>query len=295
VGAAKILVTGSTGTVGGHVARLLAAEGVRCQVMVRTAEAARHAADVGYDVVMGDFADQASLVSAFEGAECLFLVAPLVPELEELECHAIAAAEKAGIRRVVKLSTAGVAQAQSAAGVVPRQYPLHQRSEERLERSGLAYTHLRPGPFMQNTLNFAPAVVAEGLFRGSWGDGRMAYVDVRDVAAAATTVLREDGHEGRAYELTGPEALSPSDVASKLSVATGTTIRYLDVPREGVRQAMLQRGMSEWFADAMVEVMDHTREGAAGHLTDHVLDLTGRPPVSYDEFAAEHASLFRAA
>jgi hypothetical protein len=78
-------------------------------------------------------------------------------------------------------------------------------------------------------------------------------------------------------------------VASKLSVATGTTIRYVDVPGEGVRQAMLQRGMPDWFAGAMVEVMDQTREGVADHPTYHVRDLTGKSPLSYDEFAAEHA------
>jgi uncharacterized protein YbjT (DUF2867 family) len=141
--------------------------------MVRAAEGGRRLADLGYDVVRGDFGDEASVVSAFEGAECVFLVAPLVPELEKLEGHAIDAATSGGVRRVVKLVTAGVAQAQAGAGMVPRQYPLHQRSEERLARSGLSYTHLRPGPFMQDTLNFAPTVVAEGLFRGAWGNGRM--------------------------------------------------------------------------------------------------------------------------
>ena len=263
--------------------------------MARSAEGARHLADHGYDVVRGDLGDQASVVSAFEGAHCVFLVAPLVPELEELEGHAIDAALNAGVQRVVKLSTAGVAQAQAGVGTVPRQYPLHRRSEERLERSGVGYTHLRPGPFMQNTLNFAPSVVDDGVFRGAWGDGRMGYVDVRDVATAAVKVLLEEGYEGRAYELTGPEALSPTDVASKLSAATGTSIRYVDVPGEGVRQVMLERGLSDWFAGAMVEVMDHTRQGAADHLSDDVRDLTGRPPRSYDEFATEHASLFRPA
>ena len=290
---ARILVTGATGTVGGHVARLLAADGVPFKAMTRTPRANGHLGDLDCEVAEGDFRVPASLISAFEGVDCLFLVAPLVPDLAELEAHAIDAAADAGVRRVVKLSTAGVSQTQAAsARVVPRQYPLHRRSEEHLERSGLDYTHLRPGPFMQNTLNFAPSVVAEGVFRGAWGDGRMGYVDVRDVAAVAVKVLREEGHEGRAYELTGPAALSPRDVASKLSAAAGRTIRYVDVPAEGVREAMLKRGMPEWFVGAMIEVMDHTRDGAADHLTETVRELTSEAPRSYDDFAAEHASSF---
>lgn len=281
-----ILITGATGTVSGEVARALAADGVPFRALVRD----RSRADglPGAELVVGDYTDPDSLAAAFEGVDRLFLVAPLTPRLAELEGHAVDAAEQAGVRHVVKLSTAGVTQGDGG----PRQYPLHRGSEEHLERSGLAYTHLRPGPFFQNTLNFAPSIAAEGVFRGAWGEGTLGYVDVRDVAQVAARVLTGDGHEGQAYELTGPEPLAPADIARELSAATGREVRYVDVPPEGVRQAMASRGMPEWLAGAMAEVQEHTRHGGAGRVTDDVARITGRPPRSYADFAREFADRF---
>ncbi len=108
----------------------------------------------------------------------------------------------------------------------------------------------------------------------------------RDVAAVAAAVLTQEGHEGRAYELTGPEALAPADIATTLSAATGRELRYEDVPAEAVRQAMLGGGMPEWLAGAITEVMQHTREGEATPATPAVADLLGRPPRSYERLRA---------
>lgn len=289
-----ILVTGATGTVGGHVARELKSVGVPFCALVRDRARAEQTPGAEVEFREGDYQRPATLLAALQDVDRVFLVAPLVPQLANLERNAVDAAVQAGVRHIVKLSTAGVAQATNAgSSSVPRQYPLHRRAEEQLERSGIAFTHLRPGPFMQNTLNFAPSIAAEGVFRGAWGDGAMAYVDVRDVAAVAARVLTEDGHEGQAYELTGPEALSPAEIARKLSAAIGRKVRYQDVPPEAVHEAMLSRGMPEWFAAAMVEVMAHTRTGAAARVTQAVFELTGRPPRPYDEFAHEFVSAFR--
>ncbi len=290
--AVKIVVTGVTGTVGGEVARALLAEGVPFRAMVRDRAKAGDLSRAGVEVVDGAYEDPEGLVTAFAGMNCLFLVSPLVPQLEDFEGNAVQAAARAGVRHVVKLSTAGVAQDVADGATVPRQYPLHRRSEERLERSGLVFTHLRPGPFMQNTLNFAPSIAAEALFRGAWGDGRMGYVDVRDVAKVAVAVLRGDDHGGKVYELTGPEALSAADVAHRLSAAIGREVRYVDVPSEGIRHAMLSRGMPKWFVEAMVEVMEHTRDHAAGRVTQAVSELTGHPARSYDDFAREFSFRF---
>jgi uncharacterized protein YbjT (DUF2867 family) len=240
----------------------------------------------------GDYERPETLYEAFDGADRMFLVAPLGPRLAELEGNAIDAALRAGMRHVVKLSTAGVTQTSAAGLTTPRQYPLHRAAEQRLERSGIAFTHLRPGPFMQNTLNFAPSIAAEGVFRGAWGQGAMGYVDVRDVATVAARTLTGEGHERQAYELTGPQALSPTDIARQLSAALGREVEYQDVPPEAVRQAMLARGMTEWFAGAMVEVMEHTRTSVGARVTQAVYDLTGRRPRSYDEFAHEFARTF---
>jgi uncharacterized protein YbjT (DUF2867 family) len=145
---------------------------------------------------------------------------------------------------------------------------------------------------MQNTLNSAPLIAAGGFFRGAFGDGAMGYVDLKDVGAVAARVLTGTGDEGKAYELTGPEALSCADIAVRLSAALGREIRYEDVPAEAIRQGMASRGMPEWFANATVEVMEHARTGAAARVTDAVSELTGRPPRSYADFASDSAPAF---
>jgi len=288
--APKIAVMGATGMVGGSVVSELRSAAVPFLALVRDRIRARQVLGAKIEMRECDYGRPETLDAAFQGVESVFLVAPLVSQLAELEGNAVEAAARAGVRHVVKLSTAGVRQ--SSGRGVPRQYPLHRRAEEQLERSGLAFTHLRPGPFMQNTLNFASSIAAEGVFRGAWGDGAIAYVDVRDVAAVAALILSGRGHDGQVYELTGPDALSSTDVARKLSATLGREVRYQDIPPEAVRQAMLARGISQWFAGAIAEVMEHTRTNAGARVTHAISEITGRRPRSYDAFAREFAPAF---
>jgi uncharacterized protein YbjT (DUF2867 family) len=290
-----ILVTGATGMVGGHLLTQLLAEGVDCRALVRDPNRLNEKQRARVEVVEGDFDDPSSLALAMKGVKRVLLLAPLGPRLAEHEANTVDAAVAAGVVHVVKISTLGVTQVAEAGDArVPRQYPLHRQSEERLERSGLAYTHLRAAPFMQNTLNFAPSIKSDGLFRGSWGTGRMAYVDVRDVAAAAVRALTQDGHEGKAYALTGPESLSSADVASRISDATGHAVQYVDVPVEATVQGMIARGVPEWFAGAMGEVQAHIRSGHADTVTDEVARLTGAQPRSFAQFCADNRATFGA-
>ncbi len=193
---------------------------------------------------------------------------------------------------MVKLSTAGVTQEPVEGHTLPRQYPLHRSGEQRIEGSGMEYTHLRPGPFMQNTLNFAPSIKAEGVFRGAWGDGALGYVDVRDVAAVGLEILRRGTSTG-ALELTGPETLSGADIAARLTAALGRDVDYIDVPAEGVRQAMLARGMPEWLVGAMVEVMQHATGSGRARITQTITEVTGSPARSYDDFLRDFGFLFK--
>jgi uncharacterized protein YbjT (DUF2867 family) len=289
-----ILVTGATGTVGSHLVRELRGAGVPFRAFVRDPKRGKAMLGPGVEIVEGDYAQAQSIASALVGVERVFLIAPLVPELAQLEANVIHSAARSNVQHIVKLSTLGVIQDQRAAvRPEPRQYPLHRESEERLERSDLAFTHLRPGPFMQNLLNFAPAIANEGVFYGSWGEGRMGYVDVRDVAAVAARALTEPGHEGKAYSLTGPEALSLAHIAERISVAIGREVRYVDVPIEASQKAMLARGIPEWMVGAMGEVMAHARGGGADMVADGVMRVTRKPPRSFDDFAREFAPVFR--
>lgn len=288
-----ILITGATGTVGVWLTGELLAEDVPFRVLVRDPQRAAQVLGPDVDLVEGDYERPETLHTALAGIERLFLISPLTPRLADQEGEVIDAAVRAGVEHVVKLSTLGVLRGSDGlSSPEPRQYPLHRLSEERLEHSGIAFTHLRPGPFMQNVLSFAPRIAREDAFYGSWGDGRMRYVDVRDVAAVAARVLTEDGHERKAYGITGPETLSQAQVAGKLSAATGKEVRYIDVPPEVAREGMLRRGMPEWLAGAMVEVMASIRRGGADESYDGVSRVTGRRPRSFDDFARDFAPVF---
>jgi (4-alkanoyl-5-oxo-2,5-dihydrofuran-3-yl)methyl phosphate reductase len=217
-----IVVSGGTGTVGREVAATLQAAGVPLRALVRDAARARALLGPDVDLAVADYGDAAGLRAAMRGGRRLLMVAALGPRLAEQEAALMDAAAGAGVRHVVKLSTLGVVEPPVAGErAEPRPYPLHRASERRLERSGLDWTHLRPGPFMQNLLGQAAAIAAEGLLRASWGRGRIAPIDARDVAAVAVRALLDPGHEGRAHALGGPEALSGAEVAERLSPSWG--------------------------------------------------------------------------
>jgi uncharacterized protein YbjT (DUF2867 family) len=132
-----------------------------------------------------------------------------------------------------------------------------------------------------------------GAFFADAGDARISMVDTRDVAAVAAVVLTQPGHAGAHYDVTGPEALSYGDVAAKLTAAMGREIRYVAVPDDAVRQALLGAGLNAWFADALTGLYQEYRrsgtDGYAAQVTGTVERLTGRPARSLDDLLREIA------
>ncbi|MBI3581310.1 MAG: NmrA family NAD(P)-binding protein [Nitrospinae bacterium] len=158
-----------------------------------------------------------------------------------------------------------------------------------MESSGLAWTHLRCTFFAQNFITF-PAV--QGSYYMPFGDGKIGYIDVRDVAAVAVVVLNGPGHEGKVYELTGPEILGVADVARVISAATGREFKYVDVPAEAARAGMIQHGVPAWYADSLLELYAGAKAGYAARLTDTVEKILGRKPRTFQQFAKDNASRF---
>ncbi len=146
---------------------------------------------------------------------------------------------------------------------------------------------------MQNILRFAPAIAASGVFVASMKMGKVAMIDIWDIAAVVAVTLTTDGHAGKAYTITGPEALSMQDVATKLSAATGKQVSYTDEPPEGMRRRMLAAGTPDWLVEVRMEFNAVLREGYASAVTDMVEVVTGKPPRSFGQFAREHASLLK--
>jgi len=126
------------------------------------------------------------------------------------------------------------------------------------------------------------------------GNAPIAFVDMRDVAAVAAKILTSDGHVGRIYTLTGSEALTYAQVAEKLSKLLGTTIKYVDLSPQQLKQSMLQLGMPQWQADALVDLAAYYMEGPGAGITGDVQRVLGRQPIRFDQFLQDYAASFAA-
>ena len=285
----KVLVTGATGTVGAHVVRALGERGVEARALVRDRERGARVLGLGVELAVGDLGDRGSIGRALRGADRVFLACGNVPGQVELERTAIDAAREAGVERLVKLSGP---RADQASPLLFERW--HGEIEAHLRRSGVPSVVLRPGPFMTNLLADAETVRRTGRLFAPAGAAQIAYVDPRDVAAAAAGALVGDGLAGSVHALTGPEAITFASIAEALSAATGRPVEYVDVPDAAAREAMVAAGLPEAVADFIVGTFAEMRAGARARTTDAVRVLSGRAPRPFAQFARDHAALFGA-
>ena len=284
-----ILVTGATGLNGKELLRVLSASGVAVRALVRNPARAEAIATLpNVEIVQGDMAHPETLATGLRGVDRAMLISSSDPMMLDVQTNFIDAARKAGVKHIVKLS-----------GIMPeldsafRFARMHGEIEKRLEASGMAFTHLRAGEFMPAYFRQVPNITAKGAMFLPMEDARIASIDVGDIAEIAAKVLTGSGHEGKTYPLTGPQALTMTEVAEKLSAATGKTIRYVDVPPEAARQAQLGAGMPPYLADALFELFAERRNGKEARVWPDAGALLARPPTSFDEFARRNASVFR--
>jgi uncharacterized protein YbjT (DUF2867 family) len=276
-----ILVTGATGNVGAEVVRVLAEADVPVRALTR--DASRATPQPGVEYVSGDLNKPESVRPALEGARAVFLL-PGYPGMEEL----LADAGRVGVERVVLLS-GGSAGSSDMSNAITR----YMAESERLVReSGLSWTFLRPSAFMSNTFQWLPQLKAGDLVRAPFANVRTASVDPHDIAAVAARALSEDGHEGKIYMPTGPEALLPADRVRILGEVLGRDLRFEGQPDDEAREEMLATTPPE-YVDAFFDFYVN------GSLDESVVrstvqDVTGRPPRTFREWAQAHADVFRA-
>ena len=280
-----ILVLGATGTTGGEVARQLIAAGERPRLLVRSSAKA-HAFEGKAEIVAGDLDDEKSLPAAMRGVDRLYLMSTGTNYLE-LETNAVTAARKAGVRHVVKLSVFGAEDPQ----VVFSHW--HHAAEEMLMKSGMAWTMLRPGNFMTNSLAWAPTIKADGVFHQPSGTGRWAAIDPADISAVAVKALTSTGHEGQAYTLTGRDAMNAAGYAEVIARVIGKRVAFVDVPPEAARKGMLASGMPAAYVDALLDLLAGMKAGKMSAVTDTVTRLLGRPASNFESWVLRHAAAFR--
>jgi uncharacterized protein YbjT (DUF2867 family) len=282
-----ILVTGANGRIGNATVKQLAARGMPVRALVRRSEKAAGITAPGVDIVIGDLALPSTLEAALQGVSSALLVSPLDPRQVDLQGNFVEAARRAGAVHIVKISGLG-----TALDSPVRSGRWHAQIEKHIEDAGLPFTHLRPPFFMQNILRFAPSIRANGEFVGSLQQGKVAMIDVMDIAAVAATALTTPGHAGQAYVLTGPEALSYQDIAERMSRILHKTVRYRDIPLEEMRERLYASGMPEWHVEVQMDFSAALRAGHAATVTDTVAAVTGRPPRAFERFFQEHTTAF---
>lgn len=279
-----ILITGASGNVGKEVLKQIAQTGVQVRAAFQAVSKAA-AIPPRVEVVTVDYNQPETLRTALSAVERVFLVGPPTAQLPALERKAMEAIAQSGVRQVVKLSAMGGREA-----IFPRQ---HAQSEDYIQSTGVPYTFLRPNGFMQNMVNYnAPTINTQSAFYGSEGDGRVSHIDIRDVAAVAVKALTEDGHVGKAYTLTGPEALTNNEIAQILSDELRREIRFINLPPAQLKEALLSAGVPEWNADALLDLQRLYREGKATTVTRDVDQILGRKAISFAQFFRDYSSDF---
>ncbi|HZC53987.1 MAG TPA: SDR family oxidoreductase, partial [Mycobacterium sp.] len=289
-----ILVIGGRSKIGSALLGELVGRGEQVRALVRAGEPGEPGERGGRvaaaaEIVTGDLADEASLVTAMAGTEKVFLLSS--PHADAVNWHrnAIDAARRTEVQLLVRSSIIG-ADRDSPAEFVNA----HTTCDRYLENSGLPFVIVRPNLFLQNIPESTiPSIDASGTFYADAGEARISMVDTRDVAAVAAAVLTEPGHNNAHYDVTGPQAVSYADVAAELTAALDRQITYTAAPDDAVRQALLGAGLNEWFADALIGLyQDYRRSGTDGYaaqVTDTVERITGRPARSLDDLLGETA------
>jgi NAD(P)H dehydrogenase (quinone) len=271
----RIAVTGSTGQVGGRVARLLADSDVPLRLLVRDPARAPELPDA--EVAQAAYGEKASLLNALDGVDTLLLVsASESADRVSLHKATVEAAAAAGVRRIVYTSFVGAAP--GATFTFARD---HWHTEEHIRASGVEYTFLRDNIY----LDFIPNMVGEdGVIRGPAGDGRVAAVARDDVADVAARVLVESSHSGMTYDLTGPSAFTLAEAAAELSSAWGQPVRYQAETLDEAYRSRECFGAPAWEVAGWVTTYAAIASGELSAVSSAVEDITGHPPIGLAEY-----------
>jgi uncharacterized protein YbjT (DUF2867 family) len=283
-----ILVTGATGHVGSELIAQLSAHGVPTRAMTRRPHATEWPSKV--EAVYGDADDPASLDAAFDGVDRAFLMSAQAVGSAERPTHdlrLVQAAQRAGVRHVVKLS---VYSGGTGDDVLAE---WHRAAEAAVVGSGMDWTLLRPGRFMSNALHWAPMLRRGDTVHAAFATRPSASIDPADIAAVALTALATGEHRNVGYRLSGPQVLTPEDEMGILAKVLHRPLSLVEVPVESATAGMIAAGMSPGLVDAILARTLNSDEGA--EVLPTVTHILGRPPTTFEEWAVSHAADFSGA
>jgi uncharacterized protein YbjT (DUF2867 family) len=277
-----IVVTGATGNVGRPLTQALAEAGDQVTAV------SRHAVAIpdGVRHVAADLAEPTSLTPALDGAQALFLLLSgdlHAPEARTADIIGLAAAS--GVRRVVLLSSQGVA----TRPLGPSRIAMR-AVEDALRESGLDWAVLRPGGFASNALAWAESVRTHGTVAAPFGDVGVPVVDPADIAEVAAACLLDDRHTGGVYELTGPEVVTPRQQAEAIAAVLGSPVRFHELTRDEAKAIMTQFVPVE-LADDTLDIISAPNP-AELRISPDVKRVLGRAPRPFDGWVARNIAAF---
>jgi uncharacterized protein YbjT (DUF2867 family) len=287
------LVTGAAGLTGSLVIREFARQGIPVRALIRNPVKARLFDGLpGVEVVIGDMLRPDALKPALHGVERALMISTAGPDMMDTQCTFIDAARAAGVPHIIKYSGMD-----SGIGFDPYAFRAgrwHAHVERYLEGSGLAWTHLRPTQFMQfylpTTVTGVDAIKRELVM--PIGASQLAPVDIEDTAKVAVALLRGGGHLGQSYYMSGPEALTMSEVVDRISAATGATFRYTEVTLEEKRQQLAALGVPPPALDLLDELLSERRRCTTSRVDVSTHEMFGVVPTTFEQFARRHAAEF---
>jgi uncharacterized protein YbjT (DUF2867 family) len=284
-----ITVTGSTGTIGTELVRLLSEADVPTRAVFRNVKKIRPLRNIVW--LQADLHDAGALEPALAGTARLFLLTDNEPGFGKIQIETLRAAQNLGVAHVVKLSALGASNHSNSA--IARE---HWEVEQALQQTTMTWTILRPHAFMQNWLGeVAESVRAGSVIHSPVADGRVPFIDARDIAAvAAEALLHPESHADRKYFLTGGEAVGYADVAAALAETTGSSVTYQPISMDEARSRMEARRVPTATIEATLAIAAYQKAGGpTAMVSDKVERILGRPPRTIRDFARDYAGNFK--
>lgn len=283
-------ITGSTGTIGSELVRLLSSKNVSVRAVMRNYNRIQEQLP-NVHWIKANLSDDALLEGVLAGTTRLFILTGNRPGFGETQIKIIEEAKKSGVEHIVKLSALG-ASPRTKSGLAKEHYDI----EQALEASGISFTILRPHAFMQNWLGeVAETVRKEKKIYAAIGDGSVPFIDARDIAAvAAESLLHPEKHNGNYYVLTSAKAINFYELAEALSQAIGEEVSYEALSMDEMRNRMQEQGISDKMIDSYLALAAYQKAGGAtARTSEDVKNVLGRLPNDVVKFAEDYKENFR--
>ncbi|WP_417595211.1 NAD(P)H-binding protein [Parasphingorhabdus sp.] len=278
----SVVVTGATGTIGRDVVRLLAETGHEVRALGRSEAKLAEIDGPNVAPVAADNLDTAAVSDAAKRADVMVMITAAAPDAAAQAFSLLSAAKQAGVRKVVRVSA--IKAAPDGPTDNTRQ---HAQTEADICASGLEYVFLRPSYFMQNMFMAAETIAGDGSFSFAMGEGSIGMIDTRDIAACAMHCTLSDQWNGQTLELTGPESISFDEIARRLATALKKPVSYNPITPQAAYEFIDGSGWGAWMAALTRDYGAAYASGWGDFVTEHVAQITGRAPSSFERFAAD--------